>query len=1068
MRTTRRIRRGAPLALMCSMAASACVMESGHEGSETGEASAPLDLVIPGPSATFASSDGHLVHMEACGADPDCATDVPMTGNASPLFAEVDTAVRRFMKAHCIGSGVVAISYKGRRVYKRGFGRMEGSAMETLPPHCAGDSFNSNDFVLPDTDVNVGSVSKFVTGSMVRDLVKQRIIERGLEATYPDPTMARLLDPDLELLPPALLRYFDQTRPDAECPPVAVTDVTGCTRAGACGASGPDVRWQNVTIGDLIAHTAALPTSAPSIEDTIENAAVLRGHDSAGDFQLEHASVRAHTAYKTELDAARQYLADQAGADVGDVFFVNPWNRFSSDSPVNEVLTMVAGRCLLDDRNPEGQSDTNPADKSNYKYSNTGYGFLESVVTHLHPAGRFAAFDGAPSTHEGSALEDFLNQHGLESGVQNEHAIFSRHQLEGEYGGPARRQWSSSQATYRPLVTSWLRPFCVWNGASCSFNLWTNTAVFNDIYRLPGDFETPHVTYNPFSGEIASTGPVPRVPIELEHLAPVPGTGKLAIEAPALLALMKDYYVGVNNDVRLGRERATCGATCNVTGKKGGDAGGTRARAMTLTGGAKNGTLPPLTASGELSMEPDFTQWANVAWTDADDVDFVVSINQDWDEQQGGDGYNVEEFIRHALSRVDWAAVDRMLKRQRMNVVGVGISGAGKTFYWFEDDQKISMNGVPNTHDLEPAPVSVALPLPEAGAPGGEAPPSPSHYELPSTRIGSDVVGMAITHYDRVYAWYDDGHRSAGRSWDLADDIEAETYTVPSGYSFNDIVDVGITSGSTVATWFADGKMGFGTSRNLASGTLYDYTVPPGQTIEQIAGIAISKVNDHVFTVFKDGSVAEGTYDDLDEFSYRPGDVVGMGMKQGDTSIWYKSGYRKDLAGTPADNRFTADVLPSSDYYRLPSGYAYHEVAGIGQPTAMNPTAWFKNGTRAQANDNGDFISLSGGGATVWPVGNDGNTAVGVGIAGDGVVYSWYNTGNRAKGTMNHLASTATYPSYQLPAGQQELLIDGMAIDSGGDGFVWTLFRDGAIARGRSWDLSSASYWYSPHINPIP
>jgi hypothetical protein len=83
---------------------------------------------------TFASDEGHLVHLASCNGDAQCVSDVPMTGNPSPLFAEVDRAMRTFMKVHCVGSATLAVSYKGRRVYKRGFGRMHGSSMEDRTP----------------------------------------------------------------------------------------------------------------------------------------------------------------------------------------------------------------------------------------------------------------------------------------------------------------------------------------------------------------------------------------------------------------------------------------------------------------------------------------------------------------------------------------------------------------------------------------------------------------------------------------------------------------------------------------------------------------------------------------------------------------------------------------------------------------------------------------------------------------------------------------------------------------------------------------------------------------------
>jgi hypothetical protein len=1041
--------------ILAAAVGGACALEGGDDAAQT---EAPLSVVAPpAPVAAF-SAGGHLVDMEPCGADPNCATDVPMTGNPSPLFAEVDEAMRVFMKTQCVGSGVLAISYNGRRVYKRGFGRMNGSALEDLPAHCSGDSFANGDFMLPDENINIGSASKYVTGSMVRALVKQRILERGLSATYPDPTMARLLDPDLDLLPTKLLRYFDSSRDDAECPPVRTSDITGCTR-GTCN-NGPDLRWQNVTIGDLLGHTAGLPKSAPSFETTMKNVAALRGHDSAGDFAGENDSVRDNTPYQSQLDDAREYLAGEIGADAEDVYFVDYFDR-GADAPVDEILTMVAGRCLAG--SPAGQSDTAPLPMGTY--SNTGFAMLERVVAHLHPSGRFAAIEGDPASHVGSALGDFLLAEGLEAGVQNEHAIYARHKTIENPGGAERRSWNDAQSTYLPVTTSFMRPFCVWADGSCDFDYWWNGSSANDKYRLPANFDFGGIMFDD-DGYAVPTSDPPKVPIELKSYVPNPGTGNLAIEAPAYLALMDKYYIGASNDSRLGRPRSGCGNSCNVTGMKDGDAGGTYARAMTLVGGNKSATLPPRAPDGSLTIEPDFDQWSTANWTDASGVDFIVSINQERDEQGGSDGYAAASLIRYALSRVDWAAVDRMVTLQRMQIVGMGINQYGDTYYWYENDKKQVLDGLPVDHAIQPAPRAAGpwLPLPKAGAEG--AVPA-DHYELPSTRIGSDVVAIDMNDDDRVYAWYDDGHRSAGHSGDLADEIAPAPYTVPDGYTYNDIVEIAISSGDTVATWFKDGKMGFGTSTALASGGLNDYTLPPGQTIDQIVGMAIDRTNDHVYTVFKDGGAAEGNYEHLDVFGYRPGAVAGMGMRNGDTSIWYLSGYRKDLDGSPAANLEDADVLPSSSHYLLPPGKAYSDIVAAAYPPYFTPVMWFSDNTRAIGSGAGDFPTATAANTT-WPVGASAATVLGIGFVDDGSTYSWYNTNHRAKGSLTNLGSGATYNSFTLPDDQYEFDIVGMAIDVQGSGDVLTLFRDGAVARGRSWDLADENYWPTPHAILLP
>ena len=339
---------------------------------------------------------------------------------------------------------------------------------------------------------------------------------------------------------------------------------------------------------------------------------------------------------------------------------------------------------------------------------------------------------------------------------------------------------------------------------------------------------------------------------------------------------------------------------------------------------------------------------------------------------------------------------------------------------------------------------------------------------LPSTRIGSDIVAVDISNDDIVYAWYDDGHRSVGNSGDLSAQAPAAPYSVPSGYAYNDIVGVAITSGDTVVYWFRNGKVGHGTSLGVTSG-LSNFTLPPGQAMNDIVDMAVNKANDHTFTVFKDGSVAEGTYYDLDAFSFRPGNVLGMAMQNGDTTIWYQSGYRKEMNGSPAENRLIANVQATSDHFRLPIDVQYTDVAGIARPAGLTPRLWLKNGARGTGTTGGDFLSIGAPGATTWPAGDDGNTAVAF-ASHDAVTYSWFNTGRRAKGGEANLVSVGQWAGYDLPAGQHEFEIDAITIDTGssGDGYVWTLFRDGAVAKGRSNDLDLNGSWLSPHANSLP
>ncbi len=1036
---------------------------AGDIESEGVASSSADDALAPHPDPHSAATDGadyggHHVEVGECGSLPNCVDDIPMSGTVSPLFAEVDHAVRAFMKSQCVGSGVLAVSYKGRRVYKRGFGRMEGSSMAELPAHCSNDEFKDGAVVLPDTEVNVGSVSKLLPAMMVRELIQARIDEvesQGIVpvGTYEDPTAVLLLDPVLEILPPKLLQYFDSSRADFQCPPVAITDDDfSCLRVDGCNGTAPDVRWQNVTVADLLAHTSGLPRSGPQLTDTIPDIPLLRGLDTWAEFFVEHAAVKGSFADSTAFEAARKYLATETSSDVADVFFVNPWelNPGKDGHPIDETLVRLAGRCLENSPGGRTQDDLSMTNSDieggTVQYSNTGYVLLERIVAHLDSTGRFAAIESPTELNTG--LHDFLSAEGMSEGVMHDSAMFPVHRYL-PWTGPQRREFQADQMTYAPMRTPKVRPFCIWDGEACSFDPWFDTPAL----RLPADFATSGLTFDPISSAVVPTKGPPLVPFEREWPVLAAGTGALAMEAPALLKLMSTYFIG-RNDVHTGRPLDGC-TDCNTFGWKDGGAGGTRAFAEMMVAGDASGALPPLDGAGRLTVEPFPSAWQTATWADRDEVNFVVSIQQSADEIAGPQLYSqLEHAVRYGLSRVDWVAVDAMINRQRLNVVGMGISNSGSAYYWFEDDHKTSHAGLPAGYHLLPETKPVTPP----GDPGG-----PAKYDLPSTRIGSDVVAVAVANNDRVYGWYNDGHRSGGNSWDLGANVPTHTYTVPTGYTFNDIVGVGISSGNTTWSWFENGQVGRGTSWALGSKSMHAYELPPGQTADQIAGMAINKANDHTFTMFKDGSVAEGDFLDLDCWGYEPGGVAGMGMLNGDTSIWYRTGYRKDLVGTPADNQETPTIAQTSDYYLLPDGYDYTEVIGVAQPDVNSARMWFDDGSRAHEWPSGNFEDYAPPGSITFPVGANAGLARGIAMAGTGSAYSWFNTSNWAMGSVDDLASVGQWAPYDTPGGQSEFSIEAVAIDTGaeGTGRSWTLYSDGAVSSGWPWDLD-VDYWPAP------
>ena len=1000
----------------------------------------------PGPdtaqtAAKLATDSGRLVETGWCDGVSDCATEVPRTGRISPLFREVDIAMAQFMKTHCVGAAVLAISRKGKLVYKRGFGRTHGAATSWSSADCPQDAWDDGgEYVTPDTPMPVGSVSKFVTGTMARKLVWQRIVDKGMTGTYADPSEAKLLDPTLELLPPSLLRYYDQTREDAECPPLVLTDIACTTRTG-CGGNGPDSRWTRVTIGDLLGHSAGLPWSAPDWYDVLmPNVATLRGHDDEADWQAEHDVLRASTPYQAAMDEARGYLAGRLDVDESDLYFVNPYHRVAGENPLDDVMRAVAGRCLA--ATPKGQSDSFP--KSDTGYSNTGYAILDRVIAHLAPelgaGARFAAPDGAPELHQGSALDLFLAAEGIEYGIETEEGIYAGQKLlPPGYVDPAPQPRAWDGETYYWLTNSVARPFCVWNDAAgtCDMGPWKDDIGGAGGLRLPWDFLF-------WQWAFTDDGPViveepPQVGFMLQTPSLGAGTGGLRVEAPVLLDLLGRYYAQ-EKDVRMGRERATC-PECDDTAGKNGGMTGAYAWVYQLAGDPKAMNLPPTDADGRLTIERDTSQWVSTSWTDPDEVDFVVAINQSADETGGGSYASIGRYVRFGLDKVDWMEVDRWLDTGSVRIAGMAFNSKGNTYYWYEDGIRAVRDSDPGAHH------------------GDWATLSSSTYALPSARPGSSIVGVGIDSKNRVHAWYDDGHVSTGTSNDLASVLDPQPYTLPPGQTFEDILGVSINSGNRVYSWYRDGTVATGTSIDLGRYGTATFELPPGQAWDDVVDMAIDwPGGNHVWTRFRDGTVTEGTTQDLDAHGLWRGRVDGLSSSGDRTTIWYRSGFRRVLDGMLADNLDELDVLEVG-WWDVAPFVDREDLLDVAESLPTQGVAWFDGGVVATSGGH-----LDGGwvGGLGFPAGQDAGTVAGIAQTTDGIVYSWYLDGTRAIGTATALAATST-GSFTTPPGQSPATIEAIAIASGGgDGRVWTLYQDGSVSEGRSWDLDYYGYWPAP------
>lgn len=977
------------------------------------------------------SGDGHRVQFGDCGSASGCADEIPMTGRVSELFREVDIAVAQFVKTRCAGSAVVAFSRNGRRVYKRGFGKKAGAAAGNLA-HCPNDDTYAPTALntLPDTPHQIGSVSKFVTGSIVREQIWDRIQQRGLTGRYADPTEALLLDPDLELLPPAILRYLDQTRADSVCPPVPTAG--SCTRVG-CSGNGPDARWQNITVGDLLGHTAGLAGSVfPSWSEAIVQAEATRDYTSENDWQADHNDLRATTKFPNQMDAARSNLAGKLNVSADDIKFVSTRNALDDEDIYDETLKLVAGTCLS--HNPVGQTQSSPSG-IDQGYHNSSYRMLGRISAHLSGEqgddDRFSAPNGFPELHEGSALDTFLLEHGLEDGVFAEHALETRVMgWDPSYPdlAPDRREWKNS--TYNPTYPAENRPFCVWDGSTCDFSPWEDDDDNAIGLRLPWNFATNYIDWDANPPAWANSPP-PVAAYRGTAARGVP-TGALAAEAPALLRI-SNLYRAEAESVRQGALRSAC-PSCTGTSLKSGAMEGARAHVRQMAGTAGTWNVPPRDSNGRLSMEPDVSNWTSAAWTDTAGVDIVTAVNQRRDESTS-DGYRLHRYVSYALSRVDWDAVDLELAAEPQRVVGMAMNASSRTYTWYADDHREVHVGTPD-----------AL---------GSVASSPASVSLPSSRISGDVVGMAISTTSNTYAWYDDGHRSRGSSSNLDSSNDVVSYSLPPGQSYEDIVGIAIAGDNRVYSWYQDGTRAIGRTWDLDAYGVASYSLPPGQTAAEIEGIAIDWADDsHVYTRFRDGSVSEGISWDLDRYALTRGDMAGLSMEDGDTTQWFENGYMRRMSGTPADNMVNPDIIEAGPYAVAP-GYSPSDVIGVSDFNGTNRRFWYSDGN----------MSYGTAAATTPSYPSSFNaqpgTLLGLATANNGRLYSWYNTSVRASGTSVDLDAYSQNTSFQ--AAQHPFNIDAIAIDSGngGDGRVWTVYRDGAVSRGRTWNLSQQT-WDAP------
>ena len=812
----------------------------------------------------------------------DLAEEIPMTGEPSELFAEVDLVMRQFMKWRCVGAGTLAIAYKGRRVYKRGFGRMRGRASETLYEGCGDDESNPYDpdapLVQPDTPMLIGSLSKAVTAAVARWLVEERMQERGVTLPPCDGSLCAcdeppcpataadvpLLHPEMDLLPPHLAELL---RGDAPVP-VPLNDGAPCVEGHDPAYADP--RWRDVTIGNLISHQSGMRRSTPSWfrgeDDVINNLPTLRGYelDDEQAWAAEHAHLK-----QLEPELAGRF--DEAAAYISSlyedvpVYFINNHNALAGHRPIDEPLTLAAGLCL--EYNP-GTSNYyshtsggpyGPIDREG-EYSNSAITWLGRVIDHVQAERRgstFAAGQGDPQGHWGSALEEYFSEQlGIDGGVETPEGIYamqfsSAHRSSAEQ--PTPRVWS--EGSFYAEVPSEHRPFCVmWEG-ECNLGPWIHGKYDERLLRPPRTLERAEDPELGFD----------TVPVWARSHSLGVAAGGLAVEAPVYL--------------EFAREHGISGTSEELDNGNGGDRedGEEGSHNGSLAGGYAN--VKQLVAKNELQWIPplvdgyvvdDFHNLERVRIETPAGIDFIVAVNQRddprckpdvWESSRCSAEYSrLKRIIEYGLSRVDWEAVAAEIAEESNTVVGLAVDSSGRAHYWYADDMHIESAG-------DPAAYAGRVDGVEDKAAG----PAPNRYQLPSTRIGADVVAVAMDAQRRVFTWYTDGRVSAGTPRALAAYHAPVRFEPAPERDVYDIVGVAIDSEGAVHTWYRDGSRSDGTATALASLGESGFAPAEGYAPEDIAAIAIERGGgpdglDKVWTVYRDGAVSQGTLDDLAAF----------------------------------------------------------------------------------------------------------------------------------------------------------------------------------------------------------
>ena len=390
------------------------------------------------------------------------------------LFGPLDNAIEDFMTRRCVGTATVAVARNGVPLYLQSYGVRIG----TQSSECSDPPYTDPP-VKKNTPIRIASLSKAVTGAVLRKVVGAHLIANGGTGSDYEIETTKLLDPHLGLVSQRVYDVLTGATPPpgpayAPGPPASCSDANACSGNGNCygfpnGNNPPapvcicdqdangqplfagsrceidlthcpdpdnaaDDRWQDVTLGHLLNHTAGVYGNRLHLKHHIYPALPeIRGLDS-----------------NAELQAADIAPSSVDAATPGSVFLEGP--------SLAELLQVEANRCLRWDPGSMGS------------YSNLAFAFQQHVIEHLthKPLGEWT---GAAYEHWDSHLGDLLTDDlGFsQAGLPDAGLYMSQYSVGDHYtqhpAEPWPRDWYDD--SFYAFVTDGKRPRCVLGNGEC-------------------------------------------------------------------------------------------------------------------------------------------------------------------------------------------------------------------------------------------------------------------------------------------------------------------------------------------------------------------------------------------------------------------------------------------------------------------------------------------------------------------------------------------------------------------------------------------------------------------------